>query len=59
MKPSKASGFFKPFKNLDTLLENNDIKLKPATTPTKKEMPGQQLDARQEQALFNAAMTGV
>ncbi|MBW2480547.1 MAG: Smr/MutS family protein [Deltaproteobacteria bacterium] len=60
MKPSKASGFFKPFKNLDALLEDKDIKLKPAAPPTtKEEMPGQQLDARQEQDLFKAAMTGV
>ena len=25
MKPSKSSGFFKPFRNLDTLLEGKEI----------------------------------
>ena len=59
MKPSKASGFFKPFKNLDSLLEHNDIKLKPASIPAKKELSSQRLDERQEQDIFNDAMTGV
>ena len=59
MKPSKASGFFKPFKNLDTLLEDNAIKLKPASFPEAITKPDQKLDDRQEQDIFNNAMTGV
>jgi DNA-nicking Smr family endonuclease len=59
MKPSKASGFFKPFKNLDTLLEENDIELKPATIPARKDMPSQALNDRQERDIFNDAMAGV
>jgi DNA-nicking Smr family endonuclease len=59
MKPSKASGFFKPFKNLDALLEDNDIKLKPTSICTKIEMTSQRLDERQEQDIFKDAMKGV
>ena len=58
MKPSNASGFFKPFKNLDALLEDNDIKLKPTPMPTKIEMTCQRLDERQEQDIFKDAMKG-
>ena len=59
MKPSKASGFFKPFKNLDALLEDNDIKLKPASIPAKNEMSSQRLDEQQERDIFKDAMAGV
>lgn len=59
MKPSKDSGLFKPFKNLDALLEDNDIKLKPASIPAKIEITSQRLDERHEQDIFNDAMTGV
>ena len=59
MKPSKTSGFFKPFQNLDALLEDNDIKLQPASVPAKKKMPRQTLDEQQEQDIFKDAMMGV
>ncbi len=59
MRPSKASGFFKPFKNLDALLEDNNIRLKPASIPAKTDMTSQRLDEGQEQDIFDTAMTGV
>jgi len=59
MKPSKASGFFKPFKNLDTLLQGRQIKLKPAPIPPSQDTPGKQMDRRQERAIFNDAMADV
>jgi DNA-nicking Smr family endonuclease len=59
MKPSKSSGFFKPFKNLDTLLAGRQIKLKPAPIPASEDTPKKQMDHRQERAIFNDAMADV
>ncbi len=59
MKSSKSSGFFKPFKNLDILLEDREIKLKPAPERGSKETRKIPLDHRQEQTLFNSAMADV
>ena len=59
MKPSKSSGFFKPFKNLNTLLENKEIKLKPSPVLKKKEANSQQMTQRQERDIFNEAMADV
>jgi DNA-nicking Smr family endonuclease len=59
MKPSKSSDFFKPFKNLDTLLESRKIKLKPAPILKSRETQKKQLDHGQERDLFNDAMADV
>ena len=59
MKPSKSSGFFKPFNNLDTLIEGKEIKLKPAPVLVKKEAKSRQMNHWQEQAIFNDAMADV
>jgi DNA-nicking Smr family endonuclease len=59
MKTTKSSGFFKPFKNLDTLLA--DRKIQPGPGPilppgtTKEKLSGH----CHEQALFNNAMADV
>jgi DNA-nicking Smr family endonuclease len=59
MKPSKSSGFFKPFKNLDTLLEVNKVTLNPPPVHKKKEPKNRQMNHRQERAIFNDAMADV
>jgi len=59
MKPSKSPGFFKPFKNLDALLEGKEIKPKPSPVLKKKEPKNQQMNQRQERAIFNDAMADV
>jgi len=59
MKSSKSSGFFKPFKNLDALLEGRQIKLHPAPNPAPKATREEQTDYRQEQVMFNDAMADV
>lgn len=59
MKPSKSSGFFKPFKNLDTLLKGRQIKPQPAPILESTGPHRKQSDHRQEQDLFNAAMADV
>ena len=59
MKPPKASGNFRPFKNLQALLEEKDIELKPmsASEPQEPDVTG--ADQRPEQDLFQEAMAGV
>ena len=59
MKQSKSSGFFKPFKNLDSLLHGRDIKSQPAPTFTAEESLRSKSDHNYEQALFNDAMADV
>ena len=59
MKPSKSTGFFKPFKNLDILLEGREIKPQPAPIPESGEPHRNQPDHRPEQDLFNDAMADV
>ena len=59
MKPSKSSGFFKPFKNLDTLLEGRKIKPQAAPAPHPARHHRPKLDPRREQALFEDAMADV
>jgi DNA-nicking Smr family endonuclease len=59
MKPSKSSGFFKPFKNLDTLLKGREIKLQPAPILESTGPHRYHLDHRQEKDLFNDAMADV
>ena len=59
MKPSKSSGFFKPFKNLDTLLEVKEIRLNPPPVLKKKESKNRPMNHRQERAIFNDAMADV
>ena len=59
MKPSKSSGFFKPFKNLDMLLEGREIKPQPAPNHKPAESHRNQSDHRPEKDLFNDAMADV
>jgi len=59
MKPSESSGFFKPFKNLDTLLEIKEIRLNPPPVLKKKESKNRPMNHRQERAIFNDAMADV
>ena len=59
MKPSKSSGFFKPFKNLDSLLEGREIKPQAAPTPAPAKNHRPKLDPRHERALFEDAMADV
>ncbi len=59
MKRSKSPGFFKPFRNLDALLEGKEIKPIPSPVLKKKEPKNQQMNHRQERAVFNNAMADV
>jgi DNA-nicking Smr family endonuclease len=59
MKPSKSSGFFKPFKNLGTLLEGKEIKPRPSPVLKKREPNNRQMNLRQERAIFYDAMADV
>ena len=59
MKPSKSSGFFKPFKNLDALLEVREIRLKPPPVLNKKEPENRPMNHWQERTIFNDAMADV
>jgi DNA-nicking Smr family endonuclease len=59
MKPSRSSGFFKPFENLNTLLESKEVKLKPTPIYNIENPPKISLDHRQERAIFNDAMADV
>jgi DNA-nicking Smr family endonuclease len=59
MKPPKSSGFFKPFKNLDILLEGREIRPQPAPILEIGESRRSKLDHRQEQKLFDDAMADV
>jgi DNA-nicking Smr family endonuclease len=59
MKPSKSSGFFKPFSNLDTLLEGKKIKHRPSPVLKKSEPNNRQMNHRQERAIFYDAMADV
>ena len=59
MKQSKSSGFFKPFKNLDSLLQDRDIKPQPASTLDAEISHRSKPDHRHEQALFDDAMADV
>lgn len=59
MKPSKSSGFFKPFKNLDALLEVKEIRLDPAPVLKKPAPNNRPMNRRQERAIFNNAMADV
>jgi DNA-nicking Smr family endonuclease len=59
MKPSKSSGFFKPFKNLDTLLEVKEIRLHPPPVLTKKESKNRPMNQWEERAIFTDAMADV
>ena len=59
MKQSKSSGFFKPFKNLNSLLEGRKIKPQPAPVLETGESRRAISDHRREQALFEDAMADV
>ena len=59
MKQSKSSGFFKPFKNLDSLLQDREIKPQPAPTLEAGNSHRPKSDHRHEQALFDDAMADV
>ena len=59
MKPSKSSGIFKPFKNLNVLLECKEIKLKPESIIESNETNKEKPDRRNEQVLFKEAMANV
>lgn len=59
MKQSKSSGFFKPFKNLDSLLQGRDIKPQPAPPLGAGNSHRPKSDHRHEQALFDDAMADV
>ena len=59
MKTSNASGNFKPFKNLATLLKEKSVQLKPASL-TKGDQPDKiPADPRPDQVLFREAMADV
>jgi DNA-nicking Smr family endonuclease len=59
MKPSKSSGFYKPFKNLNTLLESEEVTLKPTPISELDNAPQIPIDRMQESAIFNDAMADV
>ena len=59
MKPARFSGFNLPFKNLKLLLEHNKIELKHVPPLKHKKPIPEEIDHRQEQAIFNEAMANV
>ena len=59
MKPSNASGDFKPFKNLKTLLESKSVELQRAPTLGSRELNEDQTDHRPEHTIFKEAMADV
>lgn len=59
MKQSKSSGFFKPFKNLDSLLQDRDIRPQPAPIPEAGISHRSKSVHHHEQTLFDDAMADV
>lgn len=59
MKTSDTSGNFKPFKNLQALLKQKDIQLKPVSEPEPPVSDDITPDHRTEQDLFQEAMADV
>ena len=62
MKASNSSGNFRPFKNLQALLEEKAIELKSVTTPqpiASKELDAIKVDQRPDRVIFEEAMADV
>lgn len=59
VKTSNTFGKFRPFKKLQTLLEEKDIKLKSMSIPELKESNAIASDHRPDQVIFEEAMAGV
>ncbi len=59
MKTSNGSGIFKPFENLQSLLERESFPLKPASSPEPNQAAETQSGHCDEDLIFKAAMAGV
>jgi DNA-nicking Smr family endonuclease len=59
MKSSKPTGSFRPFENLQALLEANSVPLRKDNGDLRSSSPGPEEDPETDQALFEAAMADV